>query len=139
MLAPKRVKFRKCHTGKNRGMARSGTEVSFGDYALQAVGRGWMTQRQIEAARIAMTRYIKRGGQIWIRVFPDKPITKKPAETRMGKGKGSPEYWVAVIKPGRVLYEMQGVSEEIAREAFRLAQHKLPFKTRFMKKNEVKV
>jgi large subunit ribosomal protein L16 len=139
MLAPKRVKFRKCHTGKNRGMARSGTEVSFGDYALQAVGRGWMTQRQIEAARIAMTRYIKRGGQIWIRVFPDKPITKKPAETRMGKGKGSPEYWVAVVKPGRVLYEMQGVSEEIAREAFRLAQHKLPFKTRFMKKNEVKV
>jgi large subunit ribosomal protein L16 len=139
MLAPKRSKFRKCHTGKNRGMARSGTEVSFGDYALQAVGRGWMTQRQIEAARIAMTRYIKRGGQIWIRVFPDKPITKKPAETRMGKGKGSPEYWVAVVKPGRVLYEMQGVSEEIAREAFRLAQHKLPFKTRFMKKNEVKV
>ena len=139
MLAPKRVKFRKCHTGKNRGMARSGTEVSFGDYALQAVGRGWMTSRQIEAARIAMTRYIKRGGQIWIRVFPDKPITKKPAETRMGKGKGSPEYWVAVVKPGRVLYEMQGVTEEIAREAFRLAQHKLPFKTRFMKKNEVKV
>jgi len=139
MLAPKRVKFRKRHTGKNRGMARSGTEVSFGDYALQAVGRGWMTSRQIEAARIAMTRYIKRGGQIWIRVFPDKPITKKPAETRMGKGKGSPEYWVAVIKPGRVLYEMQGVDEETAREAFRLAQHKLPFKTRFMKKNEVKV
>ncbi len=139
MLAPKRVKFRKCHTGKNRGMARSGTEVSFGDYALQAVGRGWMTSRQIEAARIAMTRYIKRGGQIWIRVFPDKPIPKKPAETRMGKGKGSPEYWVAVVKPGRVLYEMQGVSEEIAREAFRLAQHKLPFKTRFMKKSEVKV
>ncbi len=139
MLAPKRVKFRKRHTGKNRGMARSGTEVSFGDYALQAVGRGWMTSRQIEAARIAMTRYIKRGGQIWIRVFPDKPVTKKPAETRMGKGKGSPEYWVAVVKPGRVLYEMQGVSEEIAREAFRLAQHKLPFKTRFMKKNEVKV
>ena len=139
MLAPKRVKFRKRHTGKNRGMARSGTEVSFGDYALQAVGRGWMTSRQIEAARIAMTRYIKRGGQIWIRVFPDKPITKKPAETRMGKGKGSPEYWVAVVKPGRVLYEMQGVSEEIAREAFRLAQHKLPFKTRFMTKNEVKV
>ena len=139
MLAPKRVKFRKRHTGKNRGMARSGTEVSFGDYALQAVGRGWMTSRQIEAARIAMTRYIKRGGQIWIRVFPDKPITKKPAETRMGKGKGSPEYWVAVIKPGRVLYEMQGVDEVTAREAFRLAQHKLPFKTRFMKKNEVKV
>ena len=139
MLAPKRVKFRKRHTGKNRGMARSCTEVSFGDYALQAVGRGWMTSRQIEAARIAMTRYIKRGGQIWIRVFPDKPITKKPAETRMGKGKGSPEYWVAVVKPGRVLYEMQGVSEEIAREAFRLAQHKLPFKTRFMKKNDVKV
>ena len=139
MLAPKRVKFRKRHTGKNRGMARSGTEGSFGDYARQAVGRGWMTSRQIEAARIAMTRYIKRGGQIWSRVFPDKPITKKPAETRMGKGKGSPEYWVAVIKPGRVLYEMQGVDEKTAREAFRLAQHKLPFKTRFMKKNEVKV
>ncbi len=139
MLAPKRVKFRKRHTGKNRGMARGGTEVSFGEYALQAVGRGWMTSRQIEAARIAMTRYIKRGGQIWIRVFPDKPVTKKPAETRMGKGKGSPEYWVAVIKPGRVLYEMQGVDEETAREAFRLAQHKLPFKTRFLKKNEVKV
>lgn len=139
MLAPKRVKYRKCHTGKNRGMARSGTEVSFGDYALQAVGRGWATARQIEAARIAMTRYIKRGGQIWIRVFPDKPITQKPAETRMGKGKGSPEYWVAVIKPGRVLYEMQGVDEETAREAFRLAAHKLPFKTRFLMKNEVKV
>jgi len=139
MLAPKRSKFRKCHTGKNRGMARSGTEVSFGDYALQAVGRGWLSSRQIEAARIAMTRHIKRGGQIWIRVFPDKPITKKPAETRMGKGKGSPEYWVAVVKPGHVLYEMQGVDEVTAREAFRLAQHKLPFKTRFMKKNEVKV
>ena len=139
MLAPKRSKFRKCHTGKNRGMARSGTEVNFGDYALQAVGRGWLSSRQIEAARIAMTRHIKRGGQIWIRVFPDKPITKKPAETRMGKGKGSPEYWVAVVKPGHVLYEMQGVDEVTAREAFRLAQHKLPFKTRFMKKNEVKV
>ena len=139
MLAPKRVKYRKRHTGKNRGMARSGTEVSFGDYALQAVGRGWMTARQIEAARIAMTRYIKRGGQIWIRVFPDKPITQKPAETRMGKGKGSVEYWVAVVKPGRVLYEMQGVDEATAREAFRLAAHKLPFKTRFMKKDEVKL
>jgi large subunit ribosomal protein L16 len=139
MLAPKRSKFRKCHTGKNRGMARSGTEVNFGDYALQAVGRGWLSSRQIEAARIAMTRHIKRGGQIWIRVFPDKPITKKPAETRMGKGKGSPEYWVAVVKPGHVLYEMQGVDEVTAREAFRLAQHKLPFKTRFMKKNEVKI
>jgi large subunit ribosomal protein L16 len=120
-------------------MARSGTEVNFGDYALQAVGRGWLSSRQIEAARIAMTRHIKRGGQIWIRVFPDKPITKKPAETRMGKGKGSPEYWVAVVKPGHVLYEMQGVDEVTAREAFRLAQHKLPFKTRFMKKNEVKI
>ena len=139
MLAHKRVKYRKRHTGKNRGMARSGTEVSFGDYALQAVGRGWMTARQIEAARIAMTRYIKRGGQIWIRVFPDKPITQKPAETRMGKGKGSVEYWVAVVKPGRVLYEMQGVDEATAREAFRLAAHKLPFKTRFMKKDEVKL
>ena len=139
MLAPKRIKWRKQMKGRNRGLAKGGTEVSFGDYALQATQHGRMTARQIEAARIAMTRYIKRGGQIWIRVFPDKPITKKPAETRMGKGKGSPEYWVAVVKPGRVLYEMQGVSEEIAREAFRLAQHKLPFKTRFMKKNEVKV
>ena len=137
MLAPKRIKHRKQMKGRMRGMAQRGAEVSFGDYALQAVGRGWLTARQIEAARIAMTRYIKRGGQIWIRIFPDKPITKKPAETRMGKGKGSPELWVAVVKPGRVLYEMHGVDEATAREAFRLAAHKLPFKTRFMKKDEV--
>jgi len=137
MLAPKRIKWRKQMKGRNRGLAKGGTEVSFGDYALQATQHGRMTARQIEAARIAMTRYVKRSGKVWIRVFPDKPITKKPAETRMGKGKGSPEYWVAVIKPGRVLYEMRGVDEETAREAFRLAQHKLPFKTRFMKRNEV--
>jgi len=123
--------------GRNRGLAKGGTEVSFGDYALQATQHGMMTARQIEAARIAMTRYVKRSGKVWIRVFPDKPITKKPAETRMGKGKGSPEYWVARVKPGRVLYEMRGVDEETAREAFRLAQHKLPFRTRFMKRDEV--
>ena len=137
MLAPKRIKWRKQMKGRNRGLAKGGTEVSFGDYGLQATQHGLMTARQIEAARIAMTRYVKRSGKVWIRVFPDKPITSKPAETRMGKGKGSPEYWVARIKPGRVLYEMRGVDEETAREAFRLAQHKLPFKTRFMKRNEV--
>ncbi|MCB9728028.1 MAG: 50S ribosomal protein L16 [Deltaproteobacteria bacterium] len=137
MLAPKRIKYRKTHKGRNRGLAKGGTEVSFGEYALQATDHGMATSRQIEAARIAMTRYVKRGAKIWIRVFPDKPMTKKPAETRMGKGKGSPEFWVAVIKPGRVLYEMRGVSEEIAREAFRLAAHKLPFSTRFLSQNEV--
>ena len=137
MLAPKRIKWRKQMKGRNRGLAKGGTEVSFGDYALQATQHGMMTARQIEAARIAMTRYVKRSGKVWIRVFPDKPITKKPAETRMGKGKGSPEYWVARVKPGRVLYEMRGVDEETAREAFRLAQHKLPFRTRFMKRDEV--
>jgi large subunit ribosomal protein L16 len=123
--------------GRNRGLAKGGTEVSFGDYALQATQHGMMTARQIEAARIAMTRFVKRTGKVWIRVFPDKPITKKPAETRMGKGKGSPEYWVCRVKPGRVLYEMRGVDEETAREAFRLAMHKLPFRTRFMKRDEV--
>ena len=137
MLAPKRIKWRKQMKGRNRGLAKGGTEVSFGDYGLQATEHGLMTARQIEAARIAMTRYVKRTGKVWIRVFPDKPITKKPAETRMGKGKGSPEYWVARIKPGRALYEMRGVDEETAREAFRLAQHKLPFKTRFMTRDEV--
>ena len=137
MLAPKRIKWRKQMKGRNRGLAKGGTEVSFGDYALQACGHGLMTARQIEAARIAMTRYVKRGGKVWIRVFPDKPITSKPAETRMGKGKGAPDYWVARVKPGRVLYEMRGVDEETAREAFRLAQHKLPFKTRFMMRDEV--
>jgi len=137
MLAPKRIKHRKMMKGRNKGMASRGVDVSFGSYGLQATDRGWMTSRQIEAARIAMTRHVKRGAKIWIRIFPDKPLTSKPAETRMGKGKGSPEGWVAVIKPGRVLYEMEGVDEEVAREAFRLAAQKLPFKTRFMKKNEV--
>ncbi|MEC9072335.1 MAG: 50S ribosomal protein L16 [Myxococcota bacterium] len=137
MLAPKRIKHRKMMKGRNKGMASRGVDVSFGSYGLQATDRGWMTSRQIEAARIAMTRHVKRGAKIWIRIFPDKPLTSKPAETRMGKGKGSPEGWVAVIKPGRVLYEMEGVEEEVAREAFRLAAQKLPFKTRFMKKNEV--
>ncbi len=137
MLAPKRIKWRKQMKGRNRGMAKGGTEVSFGDYGLQATQHGMMTARQIEAARVAMTRYVKRSGKVWIRIFPDKPMTTKPAETRMGKGKGSPEYWVARVKPGRVLYEMRGVDEATAREAFRLAMHKLPFKTRFMKRNEV--
>ena len=137
MLAPKRIKWRKQMKGRNTGLAKGGSEVSFGDYGLQATQHGIMTARQIEAARIAMTRYVKRGGKVWIRVFPDKPMTTKPAETRMGKGKGSPEFWVARVKPGRVLYEMRGVDEETAREAFRLAQHKLPFKTRFMMRNEV--
>ena len=137
MLAPKRIKWRKQMKGRNRGLAKGGTEVSFGDYALQATQHGMMSARQIEAARIAMTRYVKRSGKVWIRVFPDKPITKKPAETRMGKGKGAPESWACRIKPGRVLYEMRGVDEETAREAFRLAQHKLPFRTRFMKRDEV--
>ena len=137
MLLPKRVKYRKVQKGKMRGLAYRGSEVSFGDFALQATECGRMTARQIEAARRAMTRYIKRQGQVWIRVFPDKPISKKPAETRMGKGKSGPDHWVAVIKPGRVLYEMQGVDEEIAKEAFRLASHKLPFKTKFIKRREV--
>ena len=137
MLLPKRVKYRKVQKGNMRGLAFRGSEVSFGDYALQATDCGRMTARQIEAARIAMTRYIKRQGKVWIRVFPDKPISKKPAETRMGKGKSGPDHWVAIIKPGRVLYEIQGVDEEIAKEAFRLAGHKLPFKTKFIKRREV--
>ncbi len=136
MLAPKRTKFRKQQKGRARGNAHRGTEVSFGEFGLQAVGSGRMTARQIEAARIAITRRIKRHGKIWIRIFPDKPITKKPAETRMGKGKGSPEYWVAVIKPGRVLYEMEGVPEDLAREALTLAAAKLPFPTRIVKREE---
>jgi len=137
MLMPKRVKHRKVQKGKMRGLAYRGSEVSFGDFALQATECGWLTSRQIEAGRIALTRHIKRGGKVWIRVFPDKPLSKKPAETRMGKGKGGPEKWVAVIKPGRVLYEIEGVPEEMAREAFRLAGHKMPFSTRFMKRREV--
>ena len=132
MLSPKKVKHRKMQKGRVKGMAYRGCSLNFGDYGLVAEGRGWLTARQIEAARIAMTRYVKRGGKIWINIFPDKPITKKPAETRMGKGKGSPEEWVAVIKPGKVLYEMEGVNEDIAREAFRLAGHKLPIATKFI-------
>ncbi|EKF74419.1 50S ribosomal protein L16 [Alcanivorax hongdengensis A-11-3] len=130
MLQPKRTKFRKVHKGRNRGLAQRGSKVSFGTIGLQATGRGRITARQIEAARRAMTRHIKRGGKIWIRVFPDKPITQKPLEVRMGKGKGSVEYWVAQIQPGKMLYEMEGVSEDVAREAFRLAAAKLPVSTR---------
>ena len=128
MLLPKRVKHRKQHRGRMTGRAMRGNKISHGDYGLVALEPAWVTNRQIEAARIAMTRYIKRGGQVWIQIFPDKPITAKPAETRMGSGKGSPEYWVAVVKPGRVLFEMNGVSEEVAKEAMRLASHKLPIK-----------
>jgi large subunit ribosomal protein L16 len=132
MLMPKRVKYRKQHRGKMRGAAHSGNTLNFGDYGLQALEHCWMTANQIEAARIAMTRHVKRGGKIWIRIFPDKPYTKKPAETRMGSGKGAPEGWVAVVKPGRMLFEMQGVSEELAREAMRLASHKLPIDVKFV-------
>ncbi len=132
MLQPKRTKFRKQHKGRNRGLAIRGSSVSFGEFGLKATGRGRMTARQIEAARRAMTRHIKRGGKIWIRVFPDKPITKKPLEVRQGKGKGNVEYWVCQIQPGRMLYEMEGVSEDVAREAFRLAAAKLPFPTQFV-------
>lgn len=132
MLSPKKVKFRKQQKGRMGGVAYRGSSLEFGNYGLQALECGRLTAQQIEAARIAMTRYIKRGGRIWIRIFPDKPMTKKPAETRMGKGKGNPEGWVAVIKSGRILYEMEGVSEEKAREAFRLAAHKLPLYTRFI-------
>jgi large subunit ribosomal protein L16 len=134
MLQPKRTKFRKMHKGRNRGLAQRGSSVSFGEYGLKATARGRMTARQIEAGRRAMTRHVKRGGQIWIRVFPDKPITNKPLEVRQGKGKGNVEYWVAQIKPGKMLYEMEGVSEDIAREAFRLAASKLPFATSFVKR-----
>ncbi|MDX9872029.1 MAG: 50S ribosomal protein L16 [Clostridia bacterium] len=139
MLVPKRVKFRRPHAGTTKGIgkAHKGNKVSYGEYGLQALEAHWITNRQIEAARIAMTRYIKRGGQVWIKIFPDKPITAKPAETRMGSGKGSPEYWVAVVKPGRVLFEIAGVTEEIAREALRLASHKLPIKTKFVKREEM--
>jgi large subunit ribosomal protein L16 len=132
MLMPKRVKYRKMQRGRMGGKSIRGGTIAFGDFGLQAAECGWITARQIEAARIAMTRHVKRGGKIWIRVFPHKSVTKKPAETRMGKGKGAPEEWVAVIKPGAVLYEMQGVTEEIAREAFRLAAHKLPIATKFL-------
>ena len=137
MLSPKKVKFRKQQKGKMRGTAMRGSRLNFGAYGLQATDCGYISSKQIEAARIAMTRHVKRGGKIWIRIFPDKPITKKPAEVRMGKGKGSPEGWVAVIKPGRVLYEMTGVSKEMAKEALRLAAHKLPVKTRFLERSDI--
>lgn len=139
MLLPKRVKYRRVHRGRLKGKAYRGNKVTYGDYGLQALEPSWITSNQIESARIAMTRYIKRGGQVWIKIFPDKPITEKPAETRMGSGKGSHEYWVAVVKPGRVLFEIKGVSEETAREAMRLAMHKLPIKCKFVTKAEQEV
>ena len=134
MLMPKRVKYRRVQRGRMKGKATRGNTVTYGDWGLQAVEPGWIKSNQIEAARIAMTRYTKRGGQVWIKIFPDKPVTAKPAETRMGSGKGSPEYWVSVVKPGRVMFEIAGVSEETAREALRLASHKLPIKTKIVKK-----
>jgi large subunit ribosomal protein L16 len=137
MLMPKRVKWRKQHRGKMRGMAKGGTEVNFGDFGLQSMEPGWITSRQIEAARVAMTRHIKRGGKVWITIFPDKPVTQKPAETRMGSGKGNPEFWVAVVKPGRVMFEISGVEEELAREALRLAANKLPVKCKFVSREEM--
>lgn len=135
MLMPKRVKHRKQMRGRRRGMAKGGFELSFGEFGLKATQDGWITSRQIEAARIALTRKVKRGGKIWIRIFPDKPITKKPAEVRMGKGKGAPEAWVAVIKPGRVIFEIEGVEEQLARDAIRLAGHKMPISTKFVKRS----
>ncbi|MGJ9384547.1 50S ribosomal protein L16 [Salipaludibacillus neizhouensis] len=137
MLMPKRVKYRREHRGKMRGRAKGGTEVNFGEYGLQALEASWITNRQIEAARISMTRYMKRGGKVWIKIFPDKPYTAKPLEVRMGSGKGAPEGWVAVVKPGKILFEIAGVSEEVAREALRLASHKLPIRTKFVKREEV--
>jgi large subunit ribosomal protein L16 len=136
MLMPKRVKYRKSQRGRCKGIATSGSQISFGEYALQAIEPGWITNRQIEAGRIAITRHIKRGGKLWIRIFPDKPVTKKPAETRMGKGKGAPEYWVAVVKPGKILYELAGVPKELAQEAIRLTSHKLPIKTKFISREK---
>ncbi|MCC8111833.1 MAG: 50S ribosomal protein L16 [Ruminococcus sp.] len=136
MLLPKRVKYRRVHRGRMMGQATRGNTVTYGEYGLQALEPAWITSNQIEAARIAMTRYIKRGGQVWIKIFPDKPVTKKPAGTRMGSGKGAPEYWVAVVKPGRVMFEIAGVPEETAREAMRLAMHKLPIKCKFVKAEE---
>ena len=136
MLLPKRVKYRRVHRGRLTGKATRGNKVNYGEYGLQALEPAWISSNQIEAARVAMTRYIKRGGQVWIKIFPDKPVTEKPAETRMGSGKGSPEYWVAVVKPGRVMFEITGVSEDIAREAMRLAANKLPIKCKFVRKAE---
>lgn len=135
MLSPKKVKFRKQQKGRMKGLSHRGSRLNFGQFGLQAVNCGWLSARQIEAARVAMTRHVKRGARIWIRVFPDKPITKKPAEVRMGKGKGAPEAWVAVVRPGRILYEMEGVSREVAEEAFRLAAHKLSVKTKFVERS----
>jgi len=136
MLMPKRVKFRRQHRGRMKGKAKGGTVVQFGEFGMMALEPSWISSQQIEAARIAMTRFIKRGGKVWIRIFPDKPVTEKPAETRMGKGKGSPEYWVAVVKPGRIMFELAGVNEETAKEAIRLAANKLPIKTKFVKRTE---
>jgi large subunit ribosomal protein L16 len=136
MLMPKRVKFRKQQRGRMKGKAIRGSKISFGEFGLKAMAPGWITSRQIEAARVAMTRHIRRGGKVWIRIFPDKPVTQKPAETRMGKGKGSPEFWVAVIKPGRVLFELSGVAEDVAKEALRLASYKLPLPTRFVNRHD---
>ena len=136
MLLPKRVKYRRVHRGRMTGKATRGNKIAYGEFGLQALEPGWITSNQIEAARIAMTRYTKRGGQVWIKIFPDKPVTKKPAETRMGSGKGSPEFWVAVVKPGRIMFEIAGVSEEVAREALRLASHKLPIKTKVIARTE---
>ncbi len=137
MLMPKRVKRRRVHRGRMKGEATRGNTIAYGEYGLQALEPAWITSNQIEAARVAMTRYIKRGGKVWIKIFPDKPVTEKPAETRMGSGKGSPEYWVAVVKPGRILFEVAGVSEELAREAMRLAMHKLPIKTKFVSRRDL--
>ena len=139
MLLPKRVKYRRVHRGRLKGKALKGNTVTYGEFGLQATEPSWITSNQIEAARIAMTRYTKRGGKVWIKIFPDKPITEKPAETRMGSGKGSPEYWVAVVKPGRVMFEIAGVPEEIAREALRLASHKLPIKSKIAKREDLEV
>lgn len=137
MLIPKRVKYRRQQRGRMKGKAKRGTTLQFGDYGLQALEPAWITNRQIEAARVAMTRFIKRGGRVWIKIFPDKPVTAKPAETRMGSGKGAPEYWVAVVKPGKMLFEMAGIPEDLAREAMRLAAHKLPIKTKFVTREEM--
>lgn len=137
MLMPKRVKYRKQHKASLAGKSKGGTEIAFGEYGLQALEAAWITSRQIEAARIAMTRFVKRGGKVWIKIFPDKPITQKPAETRMGSGKGSPEYWVAIVKPGRIMFEMAGIDEATAREAMRLAAHKLPIKTKFVTRKDM--
>ncbi len=136
MLQPKRTKYRRVHRGRRRGTAKGGTSVSFGDYGVQATEAGWITSRQIESARVAITRTVRRGGKVWINIFPDKPITAKPAETRMGSGKGTPEFWVAVVKPGRVMFEISGVPEDLAREAMRKAGHKLPVKTRFVSRED---